>query len=33
VLSLGEGSVQCPDCGKTNILGSALGSPAFVRLG
>ena len=26
-------SVHCAACGKTNVLGSALGSPAFVRLG
>jgi hypothetical protein len=28
----GESTVRCDSCGKTNVLGSALGSPAFVRL-
>jgi len=34
-LSPGEGetSVRCAACGKANLLGNALGSPAIVRLG
>jgi hypothetical protein len=28
-----ESSVRCPACGRTNVIGSALGSPAIVRLG
>jgi hypothetical protein len=28
----GESMVRCPSCGKENVLGSALGTPAIVRL-